>query len=291
MESIKSMLKNLRLFDETDFESISWKTRDKDNIHVIRDKKSGVIFIDQQHSHEEDYKSGDYRIDGEKLYGKRDYEIGKDLSRRVDDYRQFYTGKEIVEFGCGEGSFLEAIKESTQLVTGVEVQEGYVSALNAAQIECVNNLSDTSLQKYDTLFCFHTLEHLNDPINYLNQFKTKIHSSGHIIIEVPHANDFLLKHLHNEDFKNFTLWGQHLILHTRSSLDTILRFCGFEKFIIQGKQRYGLSNHLGWLVDGKPGGHKGVISAIETNELKQAYENSLKAIDATDTLVAVITND
>ena len=77
---------------------------------------------------------------------------------------------------------------------------------------------------------------------------------GLIFIEVPHANDFLLTNLANDEFKQFTLWSQST-LHTRESLRRLLEFVGFEEIYIEGLQRYPLSNHLNWLVNGEAGGH------------------------------------
>ena len=105
----------------------------------------------------------------------------------------------------------------------------------------------------------------------------------HILI-LPKANNFIYS---NKDFKNFTLWSQHLIMHTRESLYRFLQFVGFEQINITGVQRYPLSNHLNWLVNGRPGGHKSPLSIIDSNILNEEYENSLARIDATDTLVAL----
>ena len=66
---------------------------------------------------------------------------------------------------------------------------------------------------FDTIFSFHTLEHLPNQIEVLKNLKNYINIGGSLIIEVPHANDFLLKKLEVEEFKEFTLWSQHLILH------------------------------------------------------------------------------
>jgi len=108
-----------------------------------------------------------------------------------------------------------------------------------------------------------------------------------LVIEVPHANDFLLSTLNNDEFKQFTLWSQHLILHTKESLCRILRYAGFEDIRIEGVQRYPLSNHLNWLANGKAGGHKSPLSLIDSPTLTNAYSDSLARIDATDTLVAI----
>ena len=114
-----------------------------------------------------------------------------------------------------------------------------------------------------------------------------LRSHGSLILEVPHASDILLSQLETDAFKRFTLWSQHLILHTRESLRRLLQAGGFSNIVIEGVQRYPLSNHLNWLSQGKPGGHKSVLSALDTPELKMAYEAALRKIDATDTLVAI----
>ena len=64
------------------------------------------------------------------------------------------------------------------------------------------------------------------PLETLAELSSKVKSGGLILIEVPHANDFLLSTVASEEFKQFTLWSQHLILHTRRSLKKILEFVG-----------------------------------------------------------------
>ena len=110
-----------------------------------------------------------------------------------------------------------------------------------------------------------------------------------MIIEVPHARDFLIHNLKVKDFIDFTLWSQHLILHTRESLRLILADAGFKNIVIQGVQRYSIANHFHWLSHKQPGGHKSLLSAIETPELVASYHQALARIDATDTLVAIAT--
>ena len=62
---------------------------------------------------------------------------------------------------------------------------------------------------------------------------------------------------------------------------------GFDAPIIHGVQRYPLSNHLYWLSNGKPGGHKSPLSVLDDIDLKIAYAHALSKIDATDTLIAI----
>lgn len=138
---------------------------------------------------------------------------------------------------------------------------------------------------------FHCLEHLPDPVCTLKEIfqKLKPDGEGKIVIEVPHARDFLLDQLQWNSFKNFTLWSQHLVLHTRNSLELFLIDSGFKNVHIEGVQRYNIANHLNWLMNNKPGGHENPLSIIETESLKNSYSEALSRIDANDTLVAIAT--
>ena len=132
---------------------------------------------------------------------------------------------------------------------------------------------------------FHVFEHLIDPINTLKVLKNKMAIGGKIIIEVPHAKDFLLSLLDLETFKAFTFWSEHLILHTRESLRVFLEKGGFSNVTVKGYQRYPLANHLHWLAKGKPAGHI-IWDHLRTVMLDTEYENMLAQIDLTDTLIA-----
>ena len=290
MGLIKQVLKDLGLINENDLEVFSTGTRDKDDLAVFRDRNTNIIFVDDFTTKKEVYESGNYRRDLEKFYGKRDFEINHDVSRRVNEYKQFYVGKKILDFGCGEGSFLQQISTYATASIGIEIEKKYIENLNELGIKCEKSLQDLVDETYDTIFCFHTLEHLEDPISVLSEFKKKLAPGGVLVVEVPHSNDFLLHYLKSEEFKKFTLWSQHLVLHTRLSLSRFLKEAGFETFLIDGVQRYGLSNHLNWLVNKEPGGHKTMLSSIETDEIKKSYENALRKIDATDTIVAIVSN-
>jgi hypothetical protein len=109
---------------------------------------------------------------------------------------------------------------------------------------------------------------------------------GKIIVEVPHANDFLFSFLDLEEFKKFTFWSEHLVLHNRTSLSAFLSRANFKNIVITGFQRYNLANHLHWLKEKKPSGHI-KWSMLATDQLDSAYSSMLEKIDMTDTLIAI----
>ncbi len=91
--------------------------------------------------------------------------------------------------------------------------------------------------------------------------------------------------LEHEQFKKFTFWSEHLILHTRASIKAFLHAAGFNNIVVQGCQWYPLANHLHWLVKNPLDGHEN-WSFLRTNELDAEYERMLINNDMTDTLIA-----
>ena len=265
------------------------RTRDVDSLNVWRDSISGVIYIDDFYTGDETYVDGSYREDKavELKTGKPDFERTTDAQRRLKSNLKFVVGKRVGDFGCGSGDFLRLAKSHCSDVVGIELQQNYVGSLNNDGIFCVNNLESISDKSLDIVVSFHVIEHLPNPLEILSELKRKVVSGGQVLIEVPHANDFLLSVVGCDEFKQFTLWSQHLVLHTRESLRKTLEFVGLEDIHIEGVQRYPLSNHLNWLANGKGGGHKSPLSMLDSDSLFDAYKNSLARIDATDTLVAL----
>jgi trans-aconitate methyltransferase len=196
------------------------------------------------------------------------------------------VGKDVCDFGCGPGSFLRRIQGKAASIHGIELQKAHSKRLNDEGIMCHSSLSNLP-GKVDLMTMFHCLEHLPDPIAELENSYEVLNTGGSLIVEVPHARDFLIEILSLQTFIKSTLWSQHLILHTRESLRAMLESVGFKDVIVSGVQRYGISNHLTWLKKETSGGHKLPISIFETKQLASEYANALARVDATDTLVAI----
>ena len=265
------------------------RTRDEESLKVWKDQISGVIYIDDFYTGDETYVSGGYRDDKavELKSSKPDFERTNDAQRRFKSNLKFVAGKKIADFGCGSGDFLKLVNPFCESVVGIELQQNYVDDLNAVGITCTNNLDSVDDDSLDVIVSFHVIEHLPNPLDTLELLKCKVVSGGYVLIEVPHANDFLLNAVACDEFKQFTLWSQHLVLHTRDSLRKMLEYVGLTEVLIEGVQRYPLSNHLNWLANGKAGGHKSPLSSLDSDVLFDAYQNALARIDATDTLVAL----
>jgi len=139
---------------------------------------------------------------------------------------------------------------------------------------------------YDVITLFHVFEHMKHPIKELKFIKSLMKKNSKIIIEVPHASDFLLKTLNLHEFKKFTFWSEHLILHVKKSLTTFLKLSDFDVEKVYGVQRYSLANHLHWMLKKKPGGHIH-WNFMRIKILEKLYEKFLSLINQNDTLIII----
>jgi 2-polyprenyl-3-methyl-5-hydroxy-6-metoxy-1,4-benzoquinol methylase len=258
------------------------RVRDRDDVGALRDTRSGVIFLDAtEHmniSHYEEIEGGSYWGGANREKALELYQ--EDDERRAQQFGRLLEGKDFIDIGCGTGGLLDRMKGRAKSVAGAEPQRYVREELERIGHTMYRLPSDAPQGAYDVAGLFHVFEHITEPLKTLKEVRTLLRPGGTIILEVPHARDVLLK---LEAFKAFTLWSEHLVLHTRQSLETYLKLAGFTDIHIEGFQRYPLANHLGWLVDGKPGGqNRHEISA----ELTTAYAQMLNDTDQTDTLIA-----
>lgn len=203
--------------------------------------------------------------------------------RRALQFKSFLIDKDVVDIGCGAGGFLDRIKPYARSVAGVEPQKYMRAELTAFGHSIYPLTKDLPSAAFDVATLFYTLEHMVEPIETLIDVHKSLRPGGILIVEVPHARDVLLE---LESFRKFSLWSEHLILHTKESLQVFLEAAGFSNIQVTGYQRYPLANHLGWLATGAPNGQKNLPELLDKS-VATAYEQLLMKHDRTDTLIAI----
>ncbi len=283
---IHKLLCELGISDSNSIELFSPKVRDRDDITVMKCNKSGVLFLSQlEHIDSKYYPAnmGGYYPDSRK---QAILECFEDDQRRANQFGNIIRNKEWLEIGTGAGGILDLLHPTTLGTVAIEPQNSMREELIKLGYHVYADIDEVSENNFDIATLFHVFEHFTQPLKTLEKIVARIKSGGKIVIEVPHANDFLISFLDLESFKAFTFWSEHLILHTRQSLRLFLEHAGLKNISIMGYQRYPLANHLHWLSQEKPGGHL-VWSHLRTPELDDVYADMLARLDKTDTLIAI----
>ena len=127
---------------------------------------------------------------------------------------------------------------------------------------------------------FYVLHYLPNQISSLKEIYNKLNDNGKIFIEIPNAQDVLFS---LKKFTDFTLCKENLVWHTEDSIKKFLKQAGFRKIKINYIQRFGLPNHLYWLINGQPGGHSKFKNFYD-ERLELMYIKQLIKNKSTDTL-------
>ena len=282
----KDLLK-YKLVKFKNLEIISDICRDK-KIRVIRDKKSKIIFLEENKINNYKYKkyfSKDKKYRILQVNNKNIKTLrNDDKSYRLKLFSKYFKNKKVLDFGCGYGDFLYSVQNAKSL-SGIELNKNYIHEIKKkGGINIFSNINEVK-GNFNTITMFHVLEHLDDQINTLKKIYELLNKNGYLIIEVPHAKDLLLN---NENFKKFSFWSEHLILHTEKSIKKFLDVAGFKNIKISYYQRFGLTNHLKWNLDGKPDGHNdNFLKKIISKKIENVYRNEIQKRKRTDTIFAI----
>jgi 2-polyprenyl-3-methyl-5-hydroxy-6-metoxy-1,4-benzoquinol methylase len=280
-------LLKLNLIKEKNIIKISNSTRDHQKNKVYLDVKS-KIFFNEKNINKNYYenkpvdRSGSYSVVKMQNFSQKTIPLDDDL-RRFEHFKKFIKNKKILDYGCGWGAFLELANKISNC-SGVEIREKCIMFIKSKlkKIRVENNINYFH-SKFDVITLFHVLEHLENPIAHLKNIKTFLNPRGKLIIEVPSAVNILLE---LKQFRKFSFWSEHLVLHTKKSLHKFIKDAGYKKVKIYYYQRYSLDNHIQWLLKE----HKIDITmhVHDDDYLNFLYKDKLVKAGRADTLKALI---
>ena len=264
--------------------------RDKPEIKILECVDCGLVYLSTfKHIETNHYEESGIHNGNEpdiKLWLK---ETEDDDLRRYHFVKNKISNKNIMDFGCGAGGFLDNAKSLANKAVGVELEKALQPSFKARGLMVYPNVQSAKIcgDKWDLITAFHVIEHLSTPREMLIELSELLSADGEIIIEVPNSEDALLVLYENKEFQNFTYWSQHLFLFNENTLNELIKQANLKVKWIKHVQRYPLSNHLYWMSKGAPGGHK-IWSHMNNDRLDSEYENMLAANGKTDTITACI---
>lgn len=193
-----------------------------------------------------------------------------------------------LELGCASGYFLATIRNEVASVSGIETHKLLNEYCRNIGIHTFESLDECGDSRFDRVFMFFLLEHIGDPVHYLHQVNRVMKPGGKLFIVVPNVNDALMALYDIPAFKPFYFTPAHQFYYSKETLTKMLEKAGMSDITVFPRQRYDLSNHMNWMMNGKPGG-AGRYNSVFSQGLLNEYAKNLEDHFLCDTLFAVIT--
>jgi SAM-dependent methyltransferase len=155
--------------------------------------------------------------------------------RRINSTLSGNSGR-LLDIGCACGYFLEVAAECGYDVQGVEFS---TQAIKSVREELrpkilhvdVETLSHANAEAYDLVTGFDLIEHLNNPLKFLEQVRGLLKPGGSIAISIPDTSHFLRWWMRS--FWPHLAPMQHLCLFSAKSLRIALERTGFEVLLLE----------------------------------------------------------
>ncbi len=199
----------------------------------------------------------------------------------------------LLEVGCSSGFMLFHFAEAGHACTGIEpsgVFSKFVKDRGLAVYGSLNQLQDAAPDaRFDAILHFFVLEHVADPVAFLDAQFALLKPGGKIIFEIPNAADPLYSVYDIPAFERFYWSVAHHWYFSEASLNYLLTQFG-KPYEILRDQRYDLSNHMIWARDGRPGGMGRFTNALG-DEFEEGYKQALIRIGKCDTLIGIVSKD
>jgi len=130
----------------------------------------------------------------------------------------------LLDIGCGDGSFLLGARKAGWAVSGTEIG-GAAELSKATGLTVHDSLESVDNGRFDVVTMWHTLEHFRDPFATVDSARKKLAPGGLFIVAVPDANG-LQAALFGKSWFHFDV-PRHLFHFDRSSLSTMMKRASF----------------------------------------------------------------
>ncbi|WP_186774798.1 class I SAM-dependent methyltransferase [Allorhodopirellula solitaria] len=125
---------------------------------------------------------------GDEYYRKPRWEHREVLAGLSGDLR-------VLEVGCGSGAFLDACKARKVEAVGVELNGASVAFTRRRGLDVfhggISEFVASDPAAFDVVCAFQVLEHVSDPLGFVNDALRTLKTGGRLVIAVPNNDSFL----------------------------------------------------------------------------------------------------
>ncbi len=244
----------------------------------------GLVFIPRAQSMQDYYKDDGYYEESpnkglrENVVSPKLLEqLGKERMQQIFDAVDIdFKNKRVLDVGCGYGHLLYAIQqEHNATVMGIEPSPKVAelgTKMFGVEIQPILLEEFEPEEGFDIVLCNHTLEHVDDPVGFLNSLKNVLSDDGVLYVEVPNVmkptGGFTLDaFLYNEHLQTFSEDNLSKLFNSSGlgvldyDATTFLKFLvkpdskdkketqdisppEVYNFLVEYKNNYGIGNHV-----------------------------------------------
>lgn len=230
--------------------------------NVVRCVKCGFVYLERPTILKRYYSGKKYRADHGPNLGKKSpprelFETYLPFQYQIHESMGSLLRRtaSVLDVGCSTGHFLHSLKGKVRTRVGLELSREEVTFIRRrldfpvydAPIENV----DIREGPFDVITALQVLEHVEDPVAFLQNLKRHLKRNGTLYLELPNLDDALLTQYRVQAYEDFYYREPHLSYFSRSSLRRALNKAGFVGEITT-VQRYTLLNHIHWITTRAP---------------------------------------
>ena len=253
---------NCYLCEKSNLKIIRTRLRYGIKRNVLQCQNCGIVYLEPQKENLVEFYKKDYRklytpVIGEVLNSKESFDIYLPFQQaRLDLIKEILNPEmRALDIGCSSGHFLYTLKRHVREVIGIEFNEENAKFVNEVlginvYTSSIEN-TDIPLEHFDLITVFQVLEHIDEPINFLEAISKYLKPNGFLYIEVPNINDALISLYCVESYCDFWFIEPHIFYYSLQTLSLLLKKAGF-KGSVKTIQSYNFMNHINWIFVGAP---------------------------------------
>lgn len=184
-------------------------------------QKCDLIYSEEQPKDTNDvYSNDNYRDTQISAYDKsRKFRIKNFAVERIKILKKYKKSGSLLDVGCGTGWFMEEARKHYE-VTGIEHSDSIrlwlKKKFNISSFKVIHDLK----KKFDIITAFDVIEHVTNPLDFLNNLKNKLKKNGIILIYTPNADSLGFSFLKE---KNNLLCVDHLFCFNQKSFEYLCK--------------------------------------------------------------------
>jgi len=198
--------------------------------YLVKSKSSGFVFCSKIPTEEEILNHyNNYPIG----YGADSTITTIRINEVLGGFEKFRKNNKMLDVGCGPGLFLIEAKKRGWEVYGTEFTDKQLAYLkdkgiNTLKGKLTNNSFEDGL--FDVIISSEVIEHINNPVEEMQQFHRLLRKGGVVYITTPNFNA-LERYLLKGDYEIIE-YPEHLSYYTPTTINLLLTNNGFEKLKI-----------------------------------------------------------